>query len=262
MPIEQQAFEHSATVPVGKVIRQVPAYNPDLPPDQQETLHPDTIITVYYSLGPGSWFENTANADEASKTRYAMFIAVRMDFPSDAVRVWSGYGKIQLFGEVYVGLGKFGRVSVTPERSNLTFERKVYQLAGAEVNPALISEEDLEGSFGRPVVEYLGFLTEDGQLRADPERVFEGEISNILRFEGKESRIEVNAQNRLSMLDRTDNWRYTHEHQQEFYPVNPPDLGFNQVKRLETMEVFWGGSRVIAGSGGGGGRPNPPMKPL
>lgn len=249
MPITvNPAYEHSATVPVGDVIRQVPE-------TVDEILHPDAIVTIYISLGPGAWFENIANADEAAKTRYAMFIAVRLDFPSDTVRVWSGYGQIVLLGETYIGLGKLGSVSTAPERSSLTFERKTYQLAGAEVNPSLIPEEEIENSFGRSVVEYLGFLSEAGQLIADPEVLFEGEISNIRRIDGRNPMIEINAENRLSMLDRVDGWRYTHQHQQEFYAVNPPDLGFNEVKSLETREIFWGGSRVAPTGNGGRGYP-------
>ncbi len=253
MPISYNtAYEHSATVPEGDVIRQDPE-------TVDEILHPEATVTIYVSLGPGAWFEVDANATEATRTRYAMFIAVRMNFSSSPFRVWSGYGQVTLFGETYIGLGKLGRVSTAPERSNLTFERKTYQLAGTEVNPALIPESELEVSFGRSVVEYLGFLSEDGQLLADPEVLFEGEISNIRRVDGKEPLIEVNAENRLSMLDRTDGWRYTHQHQQQFYDVTPPDLGFNEVKRLELGEIFWGGSRVSPS--GGGGRPQP-MRPL
>lgn len=241
-------YEHSATVPEGDVIRHEPS-------EVDAILHPELVILLVISLGPGSWFENAPNATEAAKTRYGMFIAVRMDFPSDVVRVWSGYGQITLFGETYTGLGKLGSVSVAPERSNLTFERKTYQIAGAEVDPALVSEEDLENSFGRSITEYLGFLSEQGVLIADPEILFEGEISNIQRRDGRNPSITVNAENRLSMLDRTDGWRYTHQHQQQFYDVNPPDLGFNEVKSLAIREIFWGGSRIPPS--GAGGRPSP-----
>jgi hypothetical protein len=246
MPINK-LYEHSNTVPVGNVIR--------TEPESGTLVSPDAIVTLYISLGPGGWFYNSANADEAQKTRYAMFIAVSMDFPSAFVRVWSGFGQITILGQVYTGLGYLGRVSSVPERSNLTFERKTYQIAGAEVDPSLISETDLEGSFGRSVTEYLGFLDESGALLEDPEVLFEGEISNIRRMDGKESAIEVNAENRLTMLERVDGWRYTHEHQQQFYNVNPEDIGFNQVKVMATREIFWGGARVGGTyEGGGGGR--------
>jgi hypothetical protein len=168
-------YEYSNEFAAGQVIR--------TDPPAGTVVDPDDTITLYISLGPTGWFEDSVNANEAEKIRYAMFLAVNMNFPSGEVRVWSGIGQITLFDEVYTGLGLLGRASSAPERNNLTFERKTYQLTG--VDPSLVSEEDIEDSFGRSVVEYLGFLTEDGVLVADPEVNFEGEISNIRRVDGR-----------------------------------------------------------------------------
>lgn len=201
-----------------------------------------------------TWFADSANQTEAAKSRYAMFLAVSMDFTSGFVRVWTGHGNITIGGNTYVGIGTLGRVSQTSEKSNLTVDRKTYQLAGAEVNPALVSETDIDASFGRAVIEYFGFLTESGQLLATPEVAFEGEISSIRRVDGADPMIEVNAENRLVLIEQNDGWRYTHEHQQEFY-AGQNDLGFDQVKTLDTRERLWGGRRVVAGGLGhrGGG---------
>jgi hypothetical protein len=54
----------------------------------------------------------------------------------------------------------------------------------------------------------------------------------------------------MVILDRSSGWRYTHEHQQQFYP---DDLGLNHMAKQELKEVLWGGSRVVIGTGGGGG---------
>lgn len=202
-----------------------------------------------------TWFATSANADEAAKEHYYMFLAVTMDFPSGFVRAWSGGGDLVISGNTYIGLGRLVRVSDVVERSNLTVERKVYQLTG--VDPALVPESDIDNSFGRSVTEYLGFITAAGQLLATPEVNFEGEISNIRRVDGKEPIIEVNADNRLIMLEQNDGWRYTHQHQQQFYAG---DNGFDQVPSLDTREVLWGGKRVSVGGFGGGQRPGNPRR--
>jgi hypothetical protein len=176
-----------------------------------------------------------------------MFLAVSMNFTSGYVRVWSGAGSISISGNTYTGVGNLGRVSHVTERSNLTVERKIYQLAG--VDPALLSETDIDASFGRSVIEYFGFINpENLQLHATPEINFEGEISNIKRVDGRDPFIEINAENRLVILDAPDGWRYTHEHQQDFFPG---DLGLDQVPKLDTKEILWGGRRVVAGYGSG-----------
>lgn len=200
-----------------------------------------------------SWFATSANETEAGKEHYYAFLAVDFDFTSGHVRVWSGFGQITINGNVYSGVGEFGSATNSPERSNLTVERKTYRLSGTAVDPALVSETDIDASFGRSVIEHLGFMNNDTHtLLATPEINFEGEISNILRKDGAESVIEVNAEHRLALFDKNDGWRFTHEHQQQFYAG---DNGCDQVPKLETKEVLWSGHRVIAGGGGGGGSP-------
>jgi hypothetical protein len=191
-----------------------------------------------------------------------MFLAVDADFTSGHVRLWTGFGVLTIGGNTYLGMGELGRVESVPDRSNLTVERKVYQLAGEPVNPAVVSETDIDASFGRSIIEYLGFINNaTGQLLATPEVNWEGEISSILRVDGATPRIDVNADNRMILLEREDGWRYTHQHQTEFYPDAPLDLGYQLVPTIDTTEILWGGRRVIAGSGGRGGPDRPRRLP-
>lgn len=242
-------------VPTGIVISQTVAnINPELVGGPAGSAGVRVTLTV--SAGRGTWFDSAVNEAEASKRRFNPFLAADFDFPSGHVRLWSGWGVIQIGGEDYLGMGELVRVSSVAERSNMTTERKTYQLSGAMVDPAAVSEADIDASFGRPIIEYLGFL--DPKTRrpvAEPEIRWEGEISNIRRVDGREPLIEVNADDRLAMLDKVDGWRYTHEHQQQFYAG---DMGCEPAARLDQRDVLWGGHRVGAGvgtyTGGGGGR--------
>jgi hypothetical protein len=241
---------HSNTIAAGIVISQtVENIQPEVTGGPEDSVGVRVTLTV--SIGPGTWFASSVNEAEAAKHRYNPFIAVDFDFPSGHARVWSGYGQIEIDGEVFLGVATLGRVESVPERSNMTTEAKVYQLTGVPVDPALVTEEDIDGSFGRAVIEYLGFLDpETHQLVAEPEIRFEGEISNIRRRDGPEPVIEVNAEDRLAVLDRPNGWRYTHQHQQRFYEG---DMGCDPAARLNRREVLWGGKRVYAGIGGSGG---------
>jgi len=193
-----------------------------------------------------TWFAVSANETEATKEHYLMFIAVAFDFPSGMIRLWSGIGDLIIGADTYLGAGELARVSWSKETANLTTDRKTYQLAGEQVDPALISESDIDGSFKRSVTEYFGFLTPDLRtLLATPEVNWEGEISNIKRVDGASPAIEVNAESRYIMLDQIDGWRYTHQHQQQFYAG---DLGFNQVHTVDTKQVFFGGATVSPGN--------------
>jgi len=124
----------------------------------------------------------------------------------------------------------------------MTANTKKYQLTG--VDPSLVPESDIDNSFGRPVTEYVGFLdVETHALVATPEINWEGRIDIIRRVDGLKPIIEVNAEHRLVMLDKTDTWRYTHEHQQQFYP-GAGDNGYDQVISIQMKTVVWSGKNV------------------
>ena len=193
-----------------------------------------------------TWFDVSANETEAGKEHVVMFIAVDFDFPSGHARFWSGFGDLVLNGNTFTGSGELGIVSVSSETANLVAERKTFRLSG--VDPSIVAESDIDGSFGRSVIEYFGFLNSAAMtLIAAPEVNWEGRIDSFRRVDGKEPIIEVNAEHRMVLLDRTDGWRYTHEHQQQFFSG---DNGFDQLAALETKTVIWGGRRAVVGTTG------------
>lgn len=204
-----------------------------------------------------TWFVTSTNETEAAKSHYLMFLAVSFDFSSAFIRLWSGLGDLSIGGNTYTGVGSLASVSSTAERSSLSVDRKVYQLSG--VDPAIVSEADIDASFGRAVTEYFGFINPDtGQLLATPETNFEGEIGSVRRVDGADPRIIVTADHRLAILDQPDGWRWTHEHQQEFYSG---DLGFEHAASVGLKDILWGGSGVVPGSGGPGNRRDPTYVP-
>lgn len=204
-----------------------------------------------------TWFTLSANQTAAEAEHCTPFIAVDLDFPSGHVRVWTGYGEITIGGNIYSGLGELGRITFPTERAGLDASRKTFQLSGTDVDPALVSESDIDACFGREVTEYLGFLNNStGILVDEPEVNWEGRIDSVRRRDGAEPSIEINAEHRLVILDKTSFWRWTNEHQQRFYAG---DTGFSFVNSSLLREVVWGGI-IVGGSssrdglGGGAAR--------
>lgn len=193
-----------------------------------------------------SWFQQSANGTEADKDTVALFVAVSFAFESATLRFWTGFGDLSFGGNSYLGTGELGKIVTHTEQVMLVSEKKTYQLTG--IDPALVSEADFDSSFGRSVTEYFGFLTQAGQLVATPEINWEGRIDSCRRVDGGAPLIEVNAEYRLAVVDAVDGWRYTHEHQQQFFPG---DDGLALATSVETTDVVWGGHRVIPGSGRG-----------
>lgn len=191
-----------------------------------------------------TWFVQSANQDEAAKPHVQMFIAVDLDLPPGHLRLWTGEGTIQIAGNDYRGIGEFGSVSASPDHTRLLAERKAYRLSGCD--PSLMSESDIDGSFGRSITEYFDFLNDAGQLVATPEINWEGRMDAIKRKDGADACIEVNAENRMVYLDVPNGWRYTHEHQQLFFSG---DDGLKLVPTTMTTELLWGGRKVVPGIG-------------
>jgi len=202
-----------------------------------------------------TWFASSTNESEAAKNHCLMFLAVDFDFPSGHARFWSGVGDLSILGNTFTGSGELGRISVAPERNGLDAPRKTYRLSG--VDPTVVPEAEIDGCFGRSVVEYFGFLNVDSRsLIADPEINWEGRMDNVRRVDGAEPTIEVNVEHRMILLDLPDGWRYTHEHQQQFYSG---DLGFNLVKEIQLKEIIWGSQRAVIGRTNNMGRYSQPV---
>lgn len=201
-----------------------------------------------------TWFSLSANETEAANTHVAIFLAVDFNFLSGHARFWTGYGNMTISGNVFTGAGSMGRVTFPNERAGLDAARKTYQLSGAEINPMLVTESDIEGSFNRSVIEYFGFLNiTTGELIAQPEINWEGRIDSVRRVDGPEPRIEVNADHRMLILDKRTELRRTDAHQQQFFAG---DTGYSLVNQSLIREFMWGGRYVGGGSslpGGGGG---------
>jgi hypothetical protein len=192
-----------------------------------------------------TWFASSTNETESAKEHVAMFLAVAIDLPSGIKRFWTGIGDLSFGGNTYTGTGEIGEISMAPDHLQLVAERKTYRLTGIPLS--LVIDSDIDGSFGRDITEYFGFLDVNGVLVATPEINWEGRNDSFRRVDGSAPVIEISAEHRLSLLDKTDNWRYTHEHQQVFYAG---DMGFNMTANVTTMNIFWGNYYAKPGGGG------------
>lgn len=198
-----------------------------------------------------SWFLSSTNEAEAAKEHVFMFQTVSIDLLSGIQYFWTGWGDLVIGANTYFGAGELGKIGTAPDKAGLSAESKVYELTGIE--PTWIAESDIDASHGRSIVESFGFLNPETRALIDtPEINWEGRIDSIRRLDGSTPGIQVTAESRLVILDQPGKYRYTNEHQAQFFSG---DLGFDQLPNLELKEVLWGGTRATPGvSGGGGGK--------
>jgi len=202
-----------------------------------------------------SWFTD-ANCEAASQLEHAQVCyAVDLDFPSGHVRLHTALGDLSIGGNTYTGVGQIGTIQGTPDRAKLASERWTYGLIG--VDPSVVPESEIDNCFGRSVAEYEVWFAPATGATIGFETNREGRMGRVRRIHGGPTPlIEVSCENRLVLLDQADAWRWTDEHQQQYFSG---DLGCDQDKNLDSKEVIWGGSRITPGTGpwwrGGGTGP-------
>jgi hypothetical protein len=190
-----------------------------------------------------TWFTDPLIEAQVELSHNVLAIAIDGDFPSGHLRLCTWWGSLTVNGLVFTGAGAMGKVGTATESIQLTAETRTYQLSG--VDPAIIPESEIDNCFGRSFVEYLVWLDAENYSVIGFEVNFEGCMDKITRRDGGSTpTIEVSVEHRLAILDKTDGWCYTTEHQAQFFAG---DTGFDRVKELESIQVTWGGGPVVAG---------------
>jgi hypothetical protein len=177
----------------------------------------------------------------AGVVRPAIF--VESQFPSGWLRLWSGLGDITWGGRTWAGAGTLLGIGAIEETADVVATGTTITLSGIPTD--LVSACINDARQGLPGQIYLGFLTEAGAVIADPVLAFAGRLDVPTILDGADRcEIQVTYESRLIDLNRSREWRYTHESQQQ---ISPGDRGFEYVASLQEKEIRWGLGQSIAG---------------
>ena len=168
------------------------------------------------------------------------FLAVELEFSTGTLRFWNGYGDISLTAgrgtNTYTGLGDLMNVSAITETDQVQAIGASLQLNG--IKSSLISAALSANYTNRNASIYLGLFDSSKSVVADVYTLFKGKMDIMKIDEGAESAsITLNLENRLIVLDRKNERRFTHEDQQNRFSG---DLGFEFVPDLQDKEIIWG----------------------
>ena len=184
-----------------------------------------------------------------------MIILFHADFPSGAIRIWTGLGSLDWNGDTYLGVGDLVSVSGTVEGSDTSVKSLVVTLAGLDAS--LLGALENDDYHSREGNVWMGLLDDSGII-PDPYLLFNGRLdSDEIIIKGGKGATTVNltVTDYLADLLRVRAWRYTHEDQQALYP-GEGDKGLEFVPKLQNLEISWGkaaNSSGTRGSSGGGG---------
>jgi hypothetical protein len=172
-------------------------------------------------------------AIQATDVRPALFF--EGEFESGTVRLWTGFGTVTWNGHEWQGAGTLGGISEIEETRGIVASGVTVFLSG--VNPALVSVAIGEARQGLPGKIWIGFLTDAGEVIADPFAAFSGRLDVPEIADGEETAtISISYESRLIDLNRPREWRYTEESQRVDHPE---DRGFEFVTKIQDIEFVW-----------------------
>lgn len=190
--------------------------------------------------GLDSSIVNRLGADEQ-----ALFFAVKAEFDTDDIRVWSGIDDLTISSQTYTGAGTLLSVSNSEDNIELKSNGLVVALSGMDttvVNYALT-----ENYQNRPITIFMGYVMGGTNEVAGTLTLFKGRMTSLVINDTPDgSTVTIDAENRLVDLDRPSNLRYTKE-SQNF--LHSGDTGFNRVASLQDKQINWGKTSSSAGGG-------------
>lgn len=160
------------------------------------------------------------------------FLAISMEFDTDDLNLWTGYGDLTINSTTYTGTGNLIAVSPVEETS-------LIQVNGVNVTLTGIPSDVLglalnEPYQGRKATLYFGVANDTSDLA----EIFSGYMDQMnIEEDGGTCTISLSIENKLIDLERPRIRRYTKEDQQSRFE---DDKGFNFVEDIQDQPVIWG----------------------
>ena len=179
---------------------------------------------------------DTAISNRLGADAQTMFFAVKAEFDTDDILVWTGNGDLTVDSETYTGAGQLLNISGIEEDLELKSSGISISLTG--MDSTILNLALTENYQNRPITVFLGFLMGGSNESAGEITVFKGRMTSLTITDTPQgATITVNCENRLVDLNRPSNLRYTTESQQF---ISSGDTGFNRVQNLQDKQIAWG----------------------
>lgn len=182
--------------------------------------------------------------------------AVRLNREPNVVRLWGGYGAQVINGEVYLGVGDSGLVSVSAGALGANEQGAELTLSG--VDPDVAGTLNLKILRGQPAVLYRLIFNGTGARLLHTEVYLRGRIDRtpIKETPGGASTITIGVEGAARGLGRRSERMRTDADQRQ---ISPTDGGMRRVAFAADKAINWGGKPPERAGGAFGGKSSPSL---
>ena len=176
-----------------------------------------------------------------------VFLAVKAEFDTETLHLWSGDTDLVIDGATYTGVGTLLNLSEIEESLELKSTNVNISLAG--MDSTVLNLALSENYQNRNITVFTGYLSGGTDHIQGTLTLFKGRMTAMtIADDPSGATIMLNCENRLIDLQRPSNLRFTKE-SQKF--IDSTDTCFSRVASLQDKEIVWG-QTTSSGSGGGG----------
>tara|TARA_Y100000004_G_scaffold196229_1_gene265587 strand:+ start:34 stop:681 length:648 start_codon:yes stop_codon:yes gene_type:complete len=176
-----------------------------------------------------------------------LFFAIKAEFDTDDIRVWSGNDDLTISSETYTGAGSLLSIGGVEDGRDLKSSGLNIALSGMDAT--VLDYALTENYQNRFLTLFMGYLMGGSNEVAGTIVLFKGRMTTLtISDDPNGATISIDAENRLIDLDRPSNLRYTKESQEFLFTG---DIGLDRVNQIQDKEIVWGRSSTSGGTGGG-----------
>tara|TARA_B100001939_G_scaffold89448_1_gene76643 strand:+ start:787 stop:1434 length:648 start_codon:yes stop_codon:yes gene_type:complete len=177
-----------------------------------------------------------------------LFFAIKAEFDTSDILVWTGKDDLIISSETYTGAGSLLSIGGVEDGRDLKSSGLNIALSGMDAT--VLDYALTENYQNRFLTLFMGYLMGSSNEVAGTIVLFKGRMTTLtISDDPNGATISIDAENRLIDLDRPSNLRYTKESQEFLFTG---DIGLDRVNQIQDKEIVWGRSSTSGGTGGGG----------
>lgn len=179
---------------------------------------------------------DTAIVNRLGADHQELFFAIKAEFDTSTIRLWTGTEDLTISGATYTGAGSLLNISDVEETQELKSSGLSITLTGMDAT--VLDYALTENYQNRPITLFLGYLYGSTNETVGTLTLFKGRMITMTVNDSPDgATITLDCENRLVDLNRPSNFRYTKD-SQEF--LHAGDKGFDRVASLQDKEIIWG----------------------